>query len=228
MICKRIGSFFMALFVAAVMSTAADAAVVTVFGDDLSFTYDDSTLYGSATVVGNNIFFLPTSFTAESLNGGSDLSNEILTIQIDVTTEGFVLTDFSLTELGDYFLEGSGATVSVGGNFTVASGTSAYSDTDSLSAGPLLVQGAYTDWSVSSTIMLVDTAGWASDASVLVTLENILSAETLANGEQAFIEKKIGAVGIMTNEAPPIPVPAAVWLFGSALFGLAGLRRRSQ
>jgi hypothetical protein len=219
----RISSFFTTLFVAVMMSSTASAAMVTVYGDDLSFTYDDSTLYGSANVIGNNIFFLPTGFTAESLNGGLDESSEILTIQVDVTTAGFVLTDFGLNEVGDYFLKGQGASVSAGGSFGVESGTSAFSDSNVLSAGSLLVQDTFTNWSIDSTIMLSDTAGWDSDTSVLITLENILSASTQVNGEEAFIEKKIGSVGIIVNE---VPVPAAAWLFGSALFGLAGLRRR--
>ena len=44
----------------------------TLVGDNVIFTYDDSTLYGEASVVGDTIFFQPVDFIAESLNGGSD------------------------------------------------------------------------------------------------------------------------------------------------------------
>ena len=37
--------------------------------------------------------------------------------------------------------------------------------------------------------------------------------------------KSIDAIGVVTN-ASTVPVPAAAWLFGSALLGLAGLRKK--
>ena len=39
----------------------------TLVGDNVIFTYDDSTLYGEASVVGDTIFFQPVDFIAESL-----------------------------------------------------------------------------------------------------------------------------------------------------------------
>lgn len=36
-----------------------------------------------------------------------------------------------------------------------------------------------------------------------------------------------GALGVATGTFSPVPVPAAAWLFGSALLGLFGLRRRN-
>ncbi len=38
-------------------SSTANAALVTINGTNVSFTYDDATLYGTANVVGNAIFF---------------------------------------------------------------------------------------------------------------------------------------------------------------------------
>jgi hypothetical protein len=40
----------------------------------------------------------------------------------------------------------------------------------------------------------------------------------------------IDAVGAISSAPPvnPVPVPAAVWLFGSALLGLAGAARRRK
>jgi len=205
------------------LSMQSYAAVVTVYGDDLSFTYDDSTMYGAANVVGNNIFFLPTTFTASASDGGSQMTSETLEILVEVTTVGYDLSSFGLFEEGDYQLNGAGASASATGSFAVASNTSVNSDSTLLDAGALNVQGALTDWEINALIDLGDTPAWGSDTSVTITLQNDLSASTSTVGETAFVEKKIGAVGVIAN---PVPVPAAAWLFGSALVGMAGLRRK--
>lgn len=202
----------------------ANAGIVTVNGDNVRFTYDDSTLFGTGNVIGDNIFFLPTEFIAESLNGaGLVETSDTLSVQVEVITAGYWLADFKLAEQGDYQLTGAGATADVGGYFAVESNTSGYSDMNSISAGPLTVQGSLTEWSLDSAIMLSDTAGWGSDTDVNVDLYNISSASTDALGEEAYVEKKIGGVGVMISA---VPVPAAVWLFGSGLLAVAGWSRR--
>ena len=40
------------VLVSAIVTTPVNAAIVTVFGDDVGFTYDDATLFGAGTVVG--------------------------------------------------------------------------------------------------------------------------------------------------------------------------------
>ncbi|MGB5326100.1 MAG: hypothetical protein WBN40_11845, partial [Pseudomonadales bacterium] len=64
-------------------------------------------------------------------------------------------------------------------------------------------------------------AGTSTDISV--EINNILTSD--ANGGTAFIRKSTstGFVRLGINTAPPaptVPVPAAAWLFGSALAGL--------
>ena len=56
-------------------------------------------------------------------------------------------------------------------------------------------------------------------------LQNNLFATTSNDGERAWIEKKISAVEVGVSTTV-IPVPAAVWLFGSGLLGLVGVARR--
>ena len=206
----------------------ANAATVTLIGDDVSFTYDDSTVFGEALVVGNSINFFPTTFFAESLNGEGTVSNNAtINVRVEAITEGFSMSVFQLREQGDYFLVGDDATATIGGEFSITSGTKGCDifnpcrTSDSINAGPLDTLGAYTQWEMGSTIDLADIEDWQNDTSVVMTIENRLTATTLNLGEQAFIEKKFAGVGITV-----VPVPAAVWLLGSALGGLGFMRRR--
>lgn len=89
---------------------SVQAATVTVTGDDVQFTFDDSSVFGTASVVGNSIFFLPTNFKAQSLNGdGAATANTTLQIRIEVITDGFALRELHMLEQGDYLLNGAGA-----------------------------------------------------------------------------------------------------------------------
>lgn len=208
----------------------ATAATVTECGTDVCFTYDNATMYGSANIIGNNIFFLPDNFKAEALNdAGVVTANETLNIQV-TTLGNYKITGFALAEQGDYKLTGENATVDVSGQLGVTSNTQnepplnffPYRDTEIFTAGDLSVKGGVlTEWNAGAAIDLADTAGWEMDTDVTVTIENLLSASTLELGEQAFVEKKIGAIGLEV-----VPIPGAIFLFPSALGALAWMRRR--
>ena len=210
-------------------AASANAATVTIFGTDVKFTYDDSSQYGTGTVIGNTIFFNLSTLKAESLDGaGLVTASESLDITIEVTSITKAMNGFQLLENGDYEINGAGASVSAVGSLIVDSQTSAFSDTEAFNAGALTTSGALTAWSAGASMDFGDTAGWDTDTKVIMTLENMLSAETLNSGvgETAFIEKKFEATAVgITSMMVPVPVPAAVWLFGSAL-GLLGWMRR--
>ncbi len=210
-------------------SLQAPAATVTVFGTDVSFTYDDATLFGSANVIGNSIFFLPTSFRAQSDNGaGAVTASATLNIEVKAITPGYAIDSFLLQESGDYLLSGASASVSASGRLQVTSKTTLngvlpFNDAQIFNVGGLTTQGAATNWSGSTGVDLGTIAGWGSDTNVIAQIQNNLSATTLANGETAWIQKKSGAIGLVVN---PVPVPGAVWLFGSGLLALVGWARR--
>ena len=82
---------------------SSQAAMITQYGTDVSYTYDDSTAYGTGVVIGNNIFFTPETFFAESLDDdGITTAHATLNIDISATTSGFSMTNFNLFEDGDY------------------------------------------------------------------------------------------------------------------------------
>ena len=99
------------------------AAIVSVEGDNYIFTYDNSTLFGNANVINDSIFFLPTDFSAVSLNQqGAVLITDIIDIEVEVKPGSSKLIDgFSLFEQGDYRLHGTGSSVDVTTNVEVTS-----------------------------------------------------------------------------------------------------------
>jgi hypothetical protein len=209
------------------LAFSSQAATITQFGTDVSYTYDDSTAYGTGVVLGNAIFFTPSAFLAESLDGaGLATTTATLNIDVSATTSGFSMASFSLFEDGDYRLKGSGASVAADGFFRATSlsttcGAPPCQTTALFDAGTLSdTGGSLALWNMGDSLNLASVAGWGSDTDVKLTIQNNLTAETLASGEIAFIQKKFSVT------IPQVPVPAAVWLFGSGLIGLAGLARR--
>jgi len=202
---------------------SSQAALVTLTGNDVKFTFDDSTLFGTGYTVGNGIFFMPTAFIAQSTDtDGLVTVSDTLSITVETLGSGTAMTQFALAEQGDYRLDGASTSVTATGTYGVSSNTSAFSDSKPISAGPLTVQGALTQWQINSMLNLADTAGWVQDTAVVLMLQNTSTAESTVLGEQAFIQKKFGAFGVQVTV---VPVPAALYLFGSAL-ALLGWRIR--
>ena len=221
---------FTALAVLLGTSLQVHATSVTLFGTDVKFTFDNASLFGSANVVGNSLFFLPTNFKAESLNGaGTVTASDTLIIDVVATTPGYDLTSFSMLEQGDYSRNGIDASVAASGRLGVTSTTKtcglfACGDAGLFNVASLGDTGGLTQaWSGGTSVDLANTTGWNTDTAVQISFQNNLSATTLNNGEQAFIQKKSGAIGLVVN---PVPVPAAVWLFASGLLGLVSVSRR--
>ena len=217
-------------------SGLVSAATVTLNGSDVSFTYDDTNmgLFGSPTVSGNTIFFTPTNFKAVSTNG-EGLVITTSTVNFVVTpNQGKAITSLALTERGDYSLDGEGSSVGIGGQMRVFSMNDPINVADSsfiTSASDLTTNdNLYHNWTAGAGVDLTG-AQWSKTSAVNMTLENVLEATTSGSGpSKAFIEKKFAGVGITVGLVPPasVPVPAAMWLFGSGLLGLMGVARRER
>ena len=229
------------LFFAGLMSTGAQAAVIcngtlvgttcTLAGPSITWVFDVNTQdfagqkFGAPTLVGDAVRFLPTTFLADSLNGaGAASTSRFFVFDRVFSNAGLEIASITTVERGDYFIING---VSVGAqlytqiannniNFPLDFAT----DTQSFSANAP-VNGVATLWSLSGTVTpAASFAGYASDVSF--GIQNTLQALTLNPASEAFIQKKFSIDVVAT-----VPVPAAVWLFGSSL-GLLGLARRRK
>lgn len=232
---STIYKIFFAFLVLAV-SGAANAALVTTNGNTVSFTYDDLLvgLFGSPTVSGDSLFFVPTNFNAlrENVAGGA-LTSSTFSVKIDAL-QGNVIGSIALTERGDYLLEGDHAKATVTGELRAVD----LADPFSTYASNISPTGAF-----SQTDFDGPTGKWTADAyldlpyvaSAIVSIENILRAKISignAGDELAFIQKKF--VGLSANALPfddipvTVPLPQAIWLFGAGLFGLLSISKRKK
>lgn len=204
---------------------------------------DPIPLFGAPTVVGDTLKFSPVSFGASSSNGVSvagpgaiDITDGTLQTTI-VAKPGNVITNFNITEKGDYTLVGSPATASTftlagirvfvsvlevnGSAINPVSGSSVLiANNTNLTAGSVVL-GLWSgslNFDVSALLAANGISGQATR--IQVGLDNQLIASSV-NGTVAFIKKK-DQDGVTIT----VPAPGAFALLG--LGGIvAGRRRRA-
>lgn len=112
-----------------VLSSQAFAAIQTITGVNFDLIYDDSKLglFGAPSVAGNNIFFTPNNFKAESLNGAGIVTNNstINGMQL-VAKNGFQFGSIDLSEFDDYLMRDAESFVSVNGQLRAFDGVNFY------------------------------------------------------------------------------------------------------
>jgi hypothetical protein len=201
-------------------------------GDTVIFKYAGSTssigLFGRVEVRGNNLVSFPTDFRAESLNSaGAVTVSDNYDIQI-IARPGYQIDELKILERGDYYMKGIGTSVGVNGLFSVYDSNDIFgtpADQILVITGDLtIIDESLHTWTGTASFDLAG-ADWNGINDITLSLQNNLNATANTLGDIAWIEKKIVGVGLITT---PVPVPAAVWLFGSGLLGLAGLARRKQ
>lgn len=223
-------------------TTQAHAAIQTIVGSNFDLIYDDTKLglFGAPSVAGNNIFFTPNNFKAESLNGAGIVTNNstINGMQL-VAKNNFRFGSIDLTEFGDYLMRDAESFVSVSGQLRAFEGSNfaATNTSSSLIVSPStplnIIDGMNHDWSASASITNTTAAksglvGWLSNANIVnITVENLLTAYTEAGPgpEQAFIEKKAVGVGLVVTSAVPEP---GIWSSLSAGLFVLGLMASRQ
>ena len=210
------------------LTGAAFAASVTLSGTTVDFSFDDTLLglFGQANVAGDNLYFTPINFTAESMNGaGFDLTKQ--TVNVKVTAhDGWDFSSLALTERGDYLRVGSPAKVVVSGQIRAFDTLNPLGEVTS----SILPTGAFqqTDdfitqnWEAKAAANL----GSMSAASMInVTLQNILVAQSpVGTDTLAFIEKKYAGLNVITTPVPEAET-YAMMLAGLGLIGFVVRRR---
>lgn len=208
------------------IAMSANAAPVTLFGTTINYVYDDAQLgglFGTPTIIGDTVRFFPLNFRAQSDDGaGYDEAAQNFVFDRVYSVDGTDIMDITVTEFGDYEITNDGV-VSQDVLLTAASNNTDNPLDFTSSSASFDASGdsvGLQTWQVSTSIdPSLDFTGPATD--IAISLQNTLTATTDAQGEVAWIQKKLTFVA--TTE---VPVPAAAWLFGSALIGLAGIKRR--
>jgi hypothetical protein len=214
-----------------IFAGAAHSATVTQCGPNICYEYDDAQVaagsgyFGTPTLIGDDMRFLPTSYKAQSIDGvgdntGTNTDNYSSTFVFDriYSISGDEIASIDITERGDYSIVSEG---NVSANLLMLVGnnsdaTECECDLDTLAFN---APTALALWELNTGISPVNTFdSIANDVSL--SLQNTMSAFTDASGETAWIQKKFVSVSVSL-----VPVPAAVWLMGSAL-GVIFIRLR--
>lgn len=226
------------LFALTAMVPTAQAATVSVAGTNVTYTYDTDQFIGfgaTVSVVGDALRILLTSFDVSdtSASPGPSLTNGTFVFNATMHNSAATFGNIAMSEEGDYLLQNftpnnvQGASVS--GQFRAFDNQSAGSDIKNFNAGSLTVLNTpFVDFDThpwSATALTTAVSGWGS-SSVTLQLQNLLTA--FAGGDDlSFIEKKSIIITPNVSISTPVPVPPAVWLMGTALLALAGIRRRA-
>lgn len=219
---------FLSLALGVGLSMSVAAAPVTMVGSTVTYSFDDALLglFGMPTLVGDSLFFTPTTFKAEA-NGSTSLlgfTAATMNIRVQANHPAQWIDTVRLTEVGDYLLfdplNVSVEEVNVNGQIRVRDLNTLAEVTDSIvPTTPLTLVGLPSkNWSATAS---ADVGSWMAQA-INVTVENLLIAYTTAAPSLAFIEKK-GVV--LEVSAVPEPETWAMLLTGLGLVGLQ-LRRK--
>lgn len=225
--------------VASCIALPAQAVPVTLCGTSICYEYDNNAgvnpgiaLYGAPTLLsGNTLSFVPTNFNADSDYGSpipTPTSVAVFKFTRVYTTNGGEVASITVNESGDYQIIGSGF-VNVNmrlqsvdnvddglptPGFAESTAPQFNWNTSTPTGGPLV------NWSLTGVItpaaMFADLA-----TDIDFSIQNTLQAFA-ASPSYAFVQKKLS---LQVTAVSTVPVPAAVWLFGSAL-GLFGFMRR--
>jgi hypothetical protein len=174
----------------------------------------DTGLFGSPVLVNGNTFvFFPSLFRAYSANGTPGLAYDRLEFDI-IAHQDTSITGFSITEYGDYAVQGAGGQVEVTGTLFLTNLQNFQTKTSNLVSTPgSPITSGSGEWSATAGR---DDLNWQHLKIVLNN--NLLAIST--DGGQSFIEKKVNGAAVSITV---IPEPATL-----AILGLGGLLLRRR
>jgi hypothetical protein len=205
---------------------------MTLGGATVNYTFDDSLLglFGPASISGDTLSFSPTSFSAQSLNGGGvDFLGQTINILVTPKT-GKQFSGLGFLEKGTYSLQGEGSLVDVGGQVRIFDPSNPLAElTPAIAAdSPFSNPADNLAWQAT---MLVDLNAYSNSASLNVTIENLLAALSSAEVSTAQIDKGVVQLTLETKSVPE-GNSLITLLIGLGLMGLhlhlSSFRRRKQ
>ncbi len=196
---------------------------------------DPEPLFGAPTVIGDQLLFFPSNFTAAAAGGSVDQTASLLETMIvangNNTIDRIVIQEFGDFDLGGVGTSATSASVSLGGFVTILEilgqtvtpivipFTATYAPT---SAFALPGDVGFGIWTATADIDLTAYSG-EPVTKVQLSMNNILDATSEA-GTTSIIQKKVvNGPAIVVS----VPEPMLVTLLGFSLAGLAGRRSRA-
>ncbi|MDH5473005.1 MAG: hypothetical protein OEY87_06030 [Gammaproteobacteria bacterium] len=222
---------YTALSLALLAPISANAAIIHLSGDTVDFFYDDASpemiAYGSLYVLGDTIFATPSGFKAESTNGaGTDIFSASGTIQVTAKS-GYSFQGINIVEGGTYTTTGNGSVDVQSALRVMEWGNLFKMDTQNLTISDLSATGT-NPWQGTVNYDMT-TAMWNDVNHVGLTLTNRLYATSPDLLSTASIDKTLAGASIGVEiSTTVIPVPAAIWLFGSGFIALFGFARKRK
>lgn len=202
-----------------------NAATLTLCGTSVCYEYDGDqaglSLFGTPTVVGDSLRFLPTTFLASSPNE-SDAALVSATFVIDriYTSGGAALESISVSETGNYRTRNAGQ-ISADLYLLAASNSIAkFADTTS-SVEVTTPSGGLSPWTLNASINVAsafqDFPGATQD--MALAIQNTLEA---FGGGPSFTQKN----AIFVSATAAVPIPASGLLLLPAFIALRRLTRK--
>jgi hypothetical protein len=221
---SKLFTAILVLFVTSLVTTAtasmctADGSTTTCENDFVIYEYENNTLFGEALGIDadNQLVFLIGDMSASKSNmpGTTSLRE---TLDVKITVKEGTLASLNIFELGDYKISQGQNVEADLGTFVTEPMTGFDSDQFSSLNENSPNDGTLTEWSLENTHEL---SGEATMANLLI--QNLLLARISTITEFALIDKKRLEIGYTV-----VPLPAAVWMFGSVLATLGLFRKKA-
>lgn len=221
----------LAALAASLPSIALGASIVCSSGATVEFCYDPNDIspnFGELGVVGNAIFATPTELMASAEVPGDGSTVHDSTIAFGAVTvnakSGYRITGVTFGMAGDYAVANKSSWVSVEAELDLYANTPGgfakptVGDTFGETGGETSSWGIFNSW---------DLGSWGN----VTALEMGLMLTLIAHAEDwgaSFIQTKAVGSGLVTVQTSPIPIPGALWLFGSGLALLGALNHRRR
>ncbi|MEE9494350.1 MAG: DNRLRE domain-containing protein [Gammaproteobacteria bacterium] len=238
-----------ALVSSLLFSTVASAASIDLHASKDTSIYDNGRVNGTGQGVfvgkaGNDIVQRSLiAFDLGAIPAGSTIDNVTLTMHVNAqgffgATENITLNALNAdwneaaNGSGDADSGGGGGVTAVAGDATwTDSGNGAWTaggDFNATASASTAVDGlGFHNWSSAS--LITDIQNWVDNGD---NYGWILRGNEINGGSSKRFSSRENTgsggtrVPLLTIEFTPVPVPAAVWLFGSGLIALAGIARR--